>query len=469
MVHLNVFIEINGKQTEVGKIFGSDYSDACFAYNGEYMDSDIGEPISISLPFQSDAFSPEQTKSYFESLLPEGFSRRAVAGWVRADERDYITILKELGRECLGAVRISEVRDSGKNKDEENKLLEPGDKGGNEKSAGQKKNYKGKVLGSQEVDVEESVGHKKYEKLSLNEVKALAAEGATKSTRILMETHLSLTGASGKVGLFYDAENDTWYLPKGEAPSSHIVKQSHVRLEKIILNEQLCMMTARTCDIPVCDSFIINLGKGKDDEVLYATQRYDRLMGQGEMVDGMKSPIRLHQEDFAQALGIKPAEKYEKEKSGYLSRMFGLVQDYCTNPIEDKKQLLEMVIFSYLIGNTDCHVKNFSLLYSSDLKSVRLAPAYDIVATQVYHSTPEMSFYIGNEIIISQINRSDFVDVANEIGLGRTMVEKTFDSVAMKFEGALKKATDELKQMGYKDAVKIKKSILETGGYRNIL
>ena len=49
-----------------------------------------------------------------------------------------------------------------------------------------------------------------------------------KSTEILLDTHLSLAGASGKVGLYYDEAGDSWYLPRGLAPSTHIVKQSHV-------------------------------------------------------------------------------------------------------------------------------------------------------------------------------------------------------------------------------------------------
>lgn len=46
----------------------------------------------------------------------------------------------------------------------------------------------------------------------------------------MTKAHLSLTGASGKVGLYYDTENSAWYLPVGTAPSTHIVKQSHIRL-----------------------------------------------------------------------------------------------------------------------------------------------------------------------------------------------------------------------------------------------
>ena len=91
-------------------------------------------------------------------------------------------------------------------------------------------------------------------------MKELAAEGAQKSAEIVTKSHLSLTGASGKVGLYYDVVNDHWYLPQGTAPSTHIVKQSHVRLEGIVTNEQLSMMTAAKCGIDVPESFIMTWG-----------------------------------------------------------------------------------------------------------------------------------------------------------------------------------------------------------------
>ncbi len=145
--------------------------------------------------------------------------------------------------------------------------------------------------------------------------------------------------------------------------------------------------------------------------------------------------------------------------------MFSLLQDNSANPIEDKTKLLQLIIFDYLIGNTDCHVKNYSLLYSKDLKSVRLAPAYDIVATQIYKTTPQMSFFIGDELEITKINRNSFVDVAGEIGLSRNMVEKTFDKMASRFQEALQNAATELSQRGYENALEIKDKILVTGGY----
>lgn len=91
---------------------------------------------------------------------------------------------------------------------------------------------------------------------------------------MVTKAHLSLTGASGKVGLYYKIDTNEWYLPIGAAPSTHIVKQSHVRLDGIVTNEQLCLQTAKNLGIDVPDSFVINVGTGKDEEVLFATHRY---------------------------------------------------------------------------------------------------------------------------------------------------------------------------------------------------
>ena len=61
-----------------------------------------------------------------------------------------------------------------------------------------------------------------------------------------------LTGASGKVGLYYN--EGRWFQPIGTAPSTHIVKQSHVRLKHIVENEQLSLRTAAHLGIPTIDS-----------------------------------------------------------------------------------------------------------------------------------------------------------------------------------------------------------------------
>ena len=210
MEKLFIFIEIAGSERYVGEIVKTAPSEGRFRYAKEYLSSPEAAPVSCSLPLREEDFSEQETRNYFDGLLPEGFTRRTVAGWIHADTNDYLSILAGLGKECLGAVQILETKEV--------------------KKSG------------------------RYEHLTSAQVRELAREGAVKSAEIVAKTRLSLAGASGKAGLYYQREKDKWFLPIGDCPSTHIVKQSHVRLEGIVTNEQLALLTAASCGLKTPDS-----------------------------------------------------------------------------------------------------------------------------------------------------------------------------------------------------------------------
>lgn len=417
MREYTVSIERNGDQIKVGSITGSGVSDSCFSYDDEYLSSDDPVSISVSLPLQKEPFTPEQTKTFFDGLLPEGFTRRSVAQWLHFDENDYLSILHGLGKECLGAIRIS---------------------------------------------VEGEKDDESYDEVGEDQIRRLAAEGATKSTEIVTGTHLSLAGASGKVGLYYDSVEGKWYLPRGLAPSTHIVKQSHVRLEGIVTNEQLSMLTAAKCGLNTAESFIINTGKGNDSEVLYATKRYDRLINSNsKKVNGLERPFRLHQEDFAQAMGIPSANKYEPEGTEYALGMFDVLRRYSSDPLADMISLWDRIVFSYILGNNDGHIKNYSLLRGINLKKIRLAPAYDIICTTVYeNSTRKMSFNIGGKTDINDISESSFRELAASVGLGEKIAMDRFGKILNRFESSLRASAKELTDLGFIGAESMADKIL---------
>lgn len=85
----------------------------------------------------------------------------------------------------------------------------------------------------------------------------------------------------------------------------------------------LTMLYSRTPD-----SFIINLND-KENDFLFATERYDRkILDTSKELMGKKVPLRIHQEDFAQALGITASQKYEKNGKDYLAEAFELIKKY---------------------------------------------------------------------------------------------------------------------------------------------
>ncbi len=424
MKKYNVFMEIAGKSINVGDIKGESSGDSCFSYSQEYLSKDSAKAISISLPLHDEYFSAERTRRFFDGLLPEGFMRKTIATDMHFSEDDYLSILSFLGRECLGAIRICEEED----------VLDSG-----------------------------------YNEISEKQVEELASEGTKKSSEMIIKSHISLTGASGKVGLYYDEKKGKWYLPYGLAPSTHIVKQSHVRLDGIVANEQLSMMTAGKCGIEIPDSFIINVGKGTDSEVLFATKRYDRIINEtSEIINNLKRPFRLHQEDFAQALGISSFDKYEKGDEEYASKMFRLIRDNISNPLSEQLKLYRRIVFNFVIGNTDAHIKNYSLLYNQNLNEISLAPAYDIVSTVIYeNATREMSFGIGGTRDINRINKDNFRMMASQINLGEKIAVKEYENILNKFESSIRESARELKEMGFNNANNICERIINAR--KNIL
>ena len=427
MQRLAVQIEVKGAFKQVGEIVGTSSDDARFTYTESYLKDPESRAVSISMPLEQQSFSVESTRNFFEGLLPEGFTRRCVAEWLHRDEKDYLAILAGLGQECLGAIKI--------------------------------------------IDESRAVLPSKYKELTSEEVKKLAQEGATESAEMVTKSHLSLTGASGKVGLYYDEQKDKWYLPIGEAPSTHIVKQSHIRLKRIVANEQLCLLTAKNLGIEIPQSFIIKTESNEAEDVLFATKRYDRRMqSNGRKLNGMNIPYRLHQEDFSQALGIPASEKYEKDGGSYLSKMFGILRDYSASPLDGQLKLWDICVFTFLIGNTDNHIKNLSLLYGKDLKTIRLAPAYDIVSTMVYESSTEnMALSIGGDYSIRKITEESFAKEATKAGLGVKMAMKRLDTLRKNFVEALNTGAQVLEEQGFEGTKDIAEQIMSCGGIRNYI
>ena len=317
------------------------------------------------------------------------------------------------------------------------------------------------------MDIPEPV----YTKVNDDEIKRLASEGASESASVMMRTHVSLTGASGKVGLYYDGH--AWYMPGGCAPSTHIVKQSHVRLRRIVVNEQLSLLTAHKLGLLVPESFIINLDSGDDADVLYASSRYDRIFASDSpgspmsepiaciSADGHNMPFRLHQEDFAVAMGIPSKDKYERPGDSYLEMAFKLVREQSSHPLLDARRLWDYYLFDYFIGNTDCHIKNLSLLYTEDMKSKNLAPLYDVISTTIYEgSSRDMAVAIDGKYDIDDIDRGSFNNMASRVYMGKSVAMADYDNMADAFEKAITDAGRELMEQGFTDAMKIKDEIL---------
>jgi serine/threonine-protein kinase HipA len=99
-----------------------------------------------------------------------------------------------------------------------------------------------------------------------------------------------------------------------------------------------------------------------DETLVYIARRFDRI--------GNK---KIHMEDFCQLSEFLTENKYK----GSYERAGKLILQYCTHTGLDALKYFELLIFCYLTGNNDMHLKNFSLLYQED--GIVLSPAYDLL------------------------------------------------------------------------------------------
>ena len=114
---------------------------------------------------------------------------------------------------------------------------------------------------------------------------------------------------------------------------------------------------------------------------------------------------------------------------------FKLITETSRIPLLDRQQLLDAVIFNFLIGNNDAHGKNFSFTY--DYKGggleTSLAPLYDLVCTAFYPNLDRnMAMKIGGQSLLSQINLKHFEKFAEETSLSKPQVKNKVRELAQK-------------------------------------
>jgi len=180
---------------------------------------------------------------------------------------------------------------------------------------------------------------------------------------------------------------------------------------------------AKTRDFLTGGNTKVRIRQGHDR--LYIVERYDREHSrEGEI-------LRLHQEDFCQALGILPEQKYEAEGGPSLARCFALVKEQSAAPAVDQRALFLWVVFNMLIGNADAHAKNLAILFTA--AGPRLAPFYDLISTLVYPDlSARLAMRIGGENRVSWIQRRHWERFSREVGIKPRWIERNVREIALR-------------------------------------
>lgn len=171
---------------------------------------------------------------------------------------------------------------------------------------------------------------------------------------------LSISGVQPKLSMKLDKKNNT--LISVAEGGEYILKPQTASFPNIPENEQCCMDIAAEFKIDVPPHCLLPL---KDGSLTYIVKRFDR-----------ESGVKVHQEEFSQILESR--DKYK----GSVEQIGRKLKEISSAPGYDAQLFFERVVFNFIIGNGDAHLKNYSIAYK-DEETIRLTPAYDIVCSKL--------------------------------------------------------------------------------------
>jgi serine/threonine-protein kinase HipA len=382
-----------------GRISGCLYlgpdGETLFAYDSAWLADPNAPALSFSLPKQTEPFKRSAVQAFFGGILPEEGQRTAIARALGVSADNEFRLLEYLGGEVAGALTLlPEGEAPASPSDAEPKLLP-------------------KPLSDDALV--QLLDH-----LPLRPM--LAGEDGLR---------LSLAGAQSKLPvLVIDGQIA---LPAPGQPTSHILKPPISRFEGTTENEYFCMSLASAIGLEVA---AVEMRVVAERSFLLVT-RYDRAVGAGGSV------TRLHQEDFAQALGVPSHRKYASEGGPIFPDCFALLRRAATRPAREILKLLDAAIFNLIIGNADAHAKNFSLLHSGGV--ITLAPLYDLLSTIIYPNLHvKLAMKIGGKAVLEDIESRHWDRFAAEAGLGapfvRARIGQLCNAVIAAIEGEFAKA-----------------------------
>ncbi len=173
---------------------------------------------------------------------------------------------------------------------------------------------------------------------------------------------MSIQGIQPKLSAILNIKDGLFVIV--DKSGRYILKPQHHIFPELPQNEDLTMRLAASIGVEVP---LHGLIYSKDGSLTYFIRRFDR--------KGQKDKIAV--EDFAQLAGLSRDTKYNFS----MERLVKLIDDYCTFPTIERAKLFKLVLFNFLIGNEDMHLKNYSIIIRND--KVELSPAYDLLNSSI--------------------------------------------------------------------------------------
>lgn len=222
----------------------------------------------------------------------------------------------------------------------------------------------------------------------------------------VIQDQTSLTGVQPKLSLHLNEYEGSQRLTIVGLWGGFICKPQTLQFEQMPETEDLTMHLAELARIDVVPHTLIRMA---DDTLCYLTRRIDRT------VTGEK----IAMEDMCQLTERQTEHKY---KSSY-ERIAKAIGQYSSIPKMDITNYFEIVLFSWITGNNDMHLKNFSLYEPND-GMIRLAPAYDLINAAILNPKDDEELALTLNGKKKKLKHSDFIAAGLTMGLERKTIER---------------------------------------------
>ena len=233
-------------------------------------------------------------------------------------------------------------------------------------------------------------------------LESLAAQSTSKG--------LTVPGVQKKLSLHLSTDNHNPRLTLVNYPTGYILKPQVREFECLPEAEQLVMTMADATGISTVPHALIKSG----DNLAYITKRIDRIFE--------KTDVKmLAMEDFCQLDLRVTADKYK----GSYERCAKVIGKYSSQIGLDMAELFMRLVFSFVVGNSDMHLKNFSLIETDEASNTFvLSPAYDLLPVNVIMPEDTEEFALALNGKKTHIRKKDFFVFAEECGISKASAEK---------------------------------------------
>jgi Uncharacterized protein related to capsule biosynthesis enzymes len=233
-----------------------------------------------------------------------------------------------------------------------------------------------------------------------NQIGALAEQ--------VVRSQITLTGVQPKLSLDLEGKNTPKRFTIVGLWGGYILKPQTEQFTQLPELEDLTMHLAEIAKINTVPHSLIRFADG---ELCYITKRIDR----------DKKGNKIPMEDMCQLSERLTEYKYK----GSYEQIAKLILKYSNAPKLDLVNFWEQVLFGWLTGNADMHLKNFSL-YSPIGSSYNLTPAYDMLSTTLVmpEDTEELALNLNGKK--RKLKRSDFEMALANSGLDKKVIENIF-------------------------------------------